>query len=44
MKLIIKKNVNKHFVNLLKIIKFQIKKSISKIDVKLDDLIEIIKK
>jgi hypothetical protein len=44
MKSIMKKNVNEHFINLLKTMKSRIEKSISEIDVKLDDLIEIMKK
>jgi hypothetical protein len=43
-KSIIKKNVNEHFINLLKMMKSRIEEFISKIDVKLDDLIEIMKK
>ncbi len=44
MKSIIKKNVNEHFINLLKIMKSQIEESILEIDIKFDDLIEIMKK
>jgi hypothetical protein len=44
MKSAMKKNVNEHFINLLKTMKFRIEESISKIDVKLDDLIKIMKK
>ncbi len=44
MKSIMKKNVNEHFINLLKAMKFRIEESISKIDIKFDDLIEIMKK
>ncbi len=44
MKSIIKKNVNEHFINLLKAMKFRIEESISKADVKFDDLIEVMKK
>jgi hypothetical protein len=39
-----KKNVNEHFINLLKIMKSRIEKSISEINVKLDDLIKVMKK
>jgi short-subunit dehydrogenase len=39
-----KKNVNEHFINLLKTMKFRVEESISKIDVKLDDLIKVMKK
>ncbi len=39
-----KKNVNQHFINLLKTMKSRIEESISEIDVKLDDLIKIMKK
>ncbi len=44
MKSIMKKNVSEHFINLLKTMKSRIKESILKIDVKLDDLIEVMKK
>jgi hypothetical protein len=44
MKSIIKKNVNEHFINLLKIMKSRIEESIFEIDVKFDDLIEVMKK
>ncbi len=44
MKSIMKKNVNEHFINLLQTMKFRVKESISKVDVKLDNLIEIMKK
>ncbi len=44
MKLIMKKNVNEHFINLLKIMKSRIEESISEINVKLNDLIEVMKK
>jgi hypothetical protein len=44
MKSVMKKNVNEHFINLLKAMKSRIEKSISEIDVRLDDLIEIMKK
>jgi hypothetical protein len=44
MKSIIKKNVNEHFINLLKVMKSRIEESISKINVKLDDLTEVMKK
>ncbi len=43
-KSIMKKNVNKHFINLLKTMKFWIEESILKIDVKFNDLIKIMKK
>jgi hypothetical protein len=41
MKSIMKKNVNEHFINLLKIMKFRFD---SNVDVKLDDLTEVMKK
>ncbi len=44
MKSAMKKNVSEHLINLLKAMKSRVKESISKIDVKLDDLIEIMKK
>jgi hypothetical protein len=44
MKLIMKKNVNEHFINLLKAMKSRVEESISEIDVKLNDLIEIMRK
>jgi hypothetical protein len=44
MKSIMKKNVNEHFINLLKAMKFWVEESISKVDVKFDDLTEIMKK
>ncbi len=44
MKSIMKKNVSEHFINLLKAMKFRIEESISKVDVKLDDLTEVMKK
>jgi CRISPR/Cas system-associated protein Cas5 (RAMP superfamily) len=44
MKSIMKKNVSEHFINLLKAMKSRIEESISKIDVKLDDLIKVMKK
>jgi hypothetical protein len=44
MKSIMKKIVNEHFINLLKTMKSRVEESISKIDVKFDDLIEIMKK
>ncbi len=44
MKSIIKKNVNEHLINLLKTMKSRIEESILKIDVKLDDLIEVMRK
>jgi hypothetical protein len=43
-KSIMKKNVNEHFINLLKAMKSRIEESISETDVKLDDLIEVMKK
>jgi hypothetical protein len=39
-----KKNVNEHLINLLKTMKSRIEESISKINVKFDDLIEVMKK
>jgi hypothetical protein len=44
MKSIINKNVNKHFINLLKTMKFRDESSISNVDVKLDNLTEIMRK
>jgi hypothetical protein len=44
MKSIMKKNVNEHFINLLKAMKSRIEESISEVDVKLDDLIEVMRK
>jgi hypothetical protein len=44
MKSTMRKNVSEHFINLLKAMKSRIEESISEIDVKLDDLIEIMKK
>jgi hypothetical protein len=44
MKSIMKKNVNEHFINLLKAMKSRVEKSISKADVKLDDLIKVMRK
>ncbi len=44
MKSIMKKNVSEHFINLLKTMKFRIKKSISNVDVKLDDLTKVMRK
>ncbi len=43
-KSIMKKNVNKHFINLLKVMKSRNKNSISNVDVKLDDLTEVMRK
>ncbi len=43
MKSIIKKNVNEHFINLLKAMKSRIEESISKAEIKLHDLIEVMK-
>jgi hypothetical protein len=43
-KSILKKNVNEHFINLIKTMKFKFKESISNVDVKLDDLTKIVKK
>jgi hypothetical protein len=39
-----KKNVNEHFINLLKTMKFRDENSISDIDVKLNDLTEVMRK
>jgi hypothetical protein len=44
MKSIMKKNVNEHFINLLKTMKSRDEESISNVDVKLDDLIEVMRK
>jgi hypothetical protein len=44
MKSIMKKNVNEHFIALLKTMKFRIERSISEVDVKLDDLTKIMRK
>jgi hypothetical protein len=44
MKSIMRKNVNKHFINLLKTMKFKDEESISNVDVKLDDLTEVMRK
>jgi hypothetical protein len=44
MKSIMKKSVNEHFINLLKTMKFKFEESISNVDVKLDDLTEVMKK
>jgi hypothetical protein len=44
MKSIMRKNVNEHFINLLKAMKSRVEESISEVDVKLDDLIEIMRK
>jgi hypothetical protein len=44
MKSIMKKSVSEHFINLLKTMKSRVEESISKVDVKLDDLTEIMKK
>jgi hypothetical protein len=44
MKSIIKKNVNEYFINLLKTMKFRFEKSISNVDVKLDDLTKVMRK
>jgi hypothetical protein len=44
MKSIMKKNINEHFINLLKTMKSRIEESISEIDVKFDDLTEVMKK
>ncbi len=44
MKSIIRKNVNEHFINLLKTMKSRIEESISNVDVKLDDLTKIMRK
>jgi hypothetical protein len=44
MKSIMKKNVSEHFINLLKTMKSRIEESISSVDVKLDDLTEVMRK
>jgi uncharacterized protein YcsI (UPF0317 family) len=44
MKSIMKKNVNEHLINLLKTMKFKFEEWISDVDVKLDDLTEVMKK
>jgi hypothetical protein len=44
MKSIMKKNVNEHFINLLKTMKSRIEKSISDVDVKFDDLTKVMRK
>jgi hypothetical protein len=44
MKSIMKKSVNEHLINLLKAMKSRIEESISKVDVKLNDLIEVMRK
>ncbi len=44
MKSAMKKNVNEHLINLLKAMKSRVEESISEIDVKLDDLIEVMRK
>jgi hypothetical protein len=44
MKSIMKKNVNEYFINLLKTMKFRFEKSISNVDVKLDDLTKVMRK
>jgi hypothetical protein len=44
MKSIMKKNVSKHFINLLKTMKSRVEESIFEIDVKLDDLIKVMRK
>ncbi len=44
MKSIMKKNVSEHFINLWKTMKSRVEESIAEIDVKLDDLIEIMRK
>jgi hypothetical protein len=44
MKSTMKKNVNEHLINLLKAMKSRVEESISEVDVKLDDLIEVMKK
>jgi hypothetical protein len=44
MKSIMKKNVNEHFINLLKTMKSRVEKSISDVDVKLDDLTKVTRK
>ncbi len=44
MKSIMKKNVNEHFINLLKIIKSRVEESISEVDDKLNDLTKVMQK
>jgi hypothetical protein len=44
MKSIMKKNVNEHFINLLKTMKFWTEESISNVDVKFDDLTKVMRK
>ncbi len=44
MKSTMKKSVSEHFINLLKAMKSRVEESISKANVKLDDLIEVMKK
>jgi hypothetical protein len=44
MKSTMRKSVNEHFINLLKAMKFRIEESISEADVKLNDLIEVMRK
>jgi hypothetical protein len=44
MKSIMRKSVNEHFINLLKTMKFRFEESISNVDVKLDDLTEVMRK
>ncbi len=44
MKSTMKKNVNEYFINLLKTMKFRNEKSILNVDVKLDDLTEVMRK
>jgi hypothetical protein len=44
MKSIMKKNVNEYLINLLKTMKSQSEESISNVDIRLDDLIEIMRK
>jgi hypothetical protein len=44
MKSIMKKNVNEHFINLLKTMKSRVEESISNVDVKLDDLTKVMRK
>jgi hypothetical protein len=44
MKSIMKKNVSEYFINLLKTMKFRFERSISSVDVKLDDLTKVMRK
>jgi hypothetical protein len=44
MKSIMKKNVNEHFINLLKTMKSRVEESISDVNVKLDDLTKVMRK